>query len=103
MPVAIVTGASRGFGRAVATDLAKDGWKLVIDGRRPGALGQTEESLAALGGAVRAVVGDVTDPDHRPRWLPRPSSSGVWTSWSTTPANWVPVRCRTSIGFRSMS
>ena len=65
MPVAIITGASRGFGRAVATDLAKDGWKLVIDGRRPGPLGQTEESLIALGGAVRAVVGDVTDPDHR--------------------------------------
>ncbi len=65
MPVAIITGASRGFGRAVATDLAKDGWKLVLDGRRPGALGQTEESLAALGGAVRAVVGDVTDADHR--------------------------------------
>jgi len=65
MPVAIITGASRGFGRAVATDLAKDGWRLVIDGRRAGALGQTEETLAALGGEVRAIVGDVTDADHR--------------------------------------
>ena len=65
MPVAIITGASRGFGRAMATDLAKDGWKLVIDGRRAEDPGPDEEGLAALGGGVRAIVGDVTDPDHR--------------------------------------
>ncbi len=65
MPVAIVTGASQGFGRALATDLAKDGWELVIDGRRPGPLAEAAETLAALGTGVRSLAGDITDPSHR--------------------------------------
>jgi NAD(P)-dependent dehydrogenase (short-subunit alcohol dehydrogenase family) len=64
MPVAIVTGASLGFGRAVATDLAKDGWGLVIDGRRARPLTEIRQSLEALGGPVRAIAGDITDPGH---------------------------------------
>jgi NAD(P)-dependent dehydrogenase (short-subunit alcohol dehydrogenase family) len=65
MPVAVVTGASQGFGRAVATDLAKDGWSLVIDGRRARPLEEIGGSLEALGVPVRAIAGDVTDADHR--------------------------------------
>ena len=65
MPVAIVTGGSRGFGRAIATDLAKDGWNLVIDGRREAILVETAEELGALGAAVLPIAGDVTDPGHR--------------------------------------
>src|ERR1700683_2924968 len=65
MPVAIVTGGSRGFGRAIATDLAKDGWNLVIDGRREAILGETAEELGALGAAALPIAGDVTDPGHR--------------------------------------
>ena len=38
MRVGVITGASRGFGRAVAERLAADGWHLVIDGRDPEAL-----------------------------------------------------------------
>ncbi len=65
MPVAVVTGASRGFGRALATDLAKDGWGLIVDGRNAGSLGAATERLDGLGGPIRPIVGDVTDPDHR--------------------------------------
>jgi NAD(P)-dependent dehydrogenase (short-subunit alcohol dehydrogenase family) len=64
MSVAIVTGASRGFGRAVASDLAKDGWSLVIDGRREGPLDEVSRSLEALGVPVTSIAGDVTDPGH---------------------------------------
>ena len=65
MPVAIVTGASRGFGRALAADLAKSGWTLVIDGRGSGALEAVAQTLDDLGASVDAIVGDVTDPKHR--------------------------------------
>ena len=68
MSVAIVTGASRGLGEALATGLVRSGWSVVIDGRDPTAL----ESAAARIGArasegvrVVALAGDVTDEDHR--------------------------------------
>jgi NAD(P)-dependent dehydrogenase (short-subunit alcohol dehydrogenase family) len=60
--VAIITGASRGLGRALATGLAKQGWRLVIDGRDADALA---EARWAMPGEVVALSGDVTDPAHR--------------------------------------
>jgi NAD(P)-dependent dehydrogenase (short-subunit alcohol dehydrogenase family) len=65
MPIAIITGGSQGFGRALATDLAKDGWGLVIDGRRPELVARTADSLAGLGVPVKGIAGDVTDPEHQ--------------------------------------
>jgi NAD(P)-dependent dehydrogenase (short-subunit alcohol dehydrogenase family) len=63
MAVAIITGASRGLGLALARSLATDGWDLVVDGRDGEALAA---AVADLGpGRVRAVPGDVTDPVHR--------------------------------------
>lgn len=61
MPVAIITGASRGLGLALATGLAEAGWQLVVDGRDADALATAVTRI----GAARAVPGDVTDPDHR--------------------------------------
>jgi NAD(P)-dependent dehydrogenase (short-subunit alcohol dehydrogenase family) len=62
MSVAVVTGASMGLGRALATGLAGAGWRLVLDARGRDAL---EEVRAAIGDAAVAVPGDVTDPAHR--------------------------------------
>ncbi|MEY9847324.1 SDR family NAD(P)-dependent oxidoreductase [Streptacidiphilus sp. MAP5-3] len=61
MAVAIVTGASRGLGRALALALAERGWDVVADGRHAEALAE----LAAAHARIHAVAGDVTDPAHR--------------------------------------
>lgn len=57
-PTALVTGAGRGLGLALARALLSAGWLVVVDARRAGHL------AAALPGAV-VVPGDVTDPAHR--------------------------------------
>jgi NAD(P)-dependent dehydrogenase (short-subunit alcohol dehydrogenase family) len=59
-PTAIVTGGSKGLGRAMAAALVADGWRVVIDGRHARPL----DEAASATGAV-PVVGDVTDPAHR--------------------------------------
>lgn len=64
--VAIVTGASRGLGEALAEGLAREGWSLVIDARTPADLEAVRARLAGLTEVV-AVAGDVTDPEHRSR------------------------------------
>jgi len=64
MPVAIITGASRGLGLELARSLAADGWNLVIDARDPAALRVAAERLAPSG-FVRAIAGDVADAAHR--------------------------------------
>jgi NAD(P)-dependent dehydrogenase (short-subunit alcohol dehydrogenase family) len=64
MPTAIITGASRGLGRALARALIRDDWKLVIDARGAADLEAVARELGALGD-VTALPGDVSDPEHR--------------------------------------
>jgi NAD(P)-dependent dehydrogenase (short-subunit alcohol dehydrogenase family) len=68
MSVAVVTGASRGLGQALAEGLATEGWSLVIDGRDAAALAVAAarlEPLLAPGATLRALPGDITDEGHR--------------------------------------
>jgi NAD(P)-dependent dehydrogenase (short-subunit alcohol dehydrogenase family) len=64
MPTAIVTGASRGLGLALARALAERGWELVIDAREAGPLDAAATELALVTNVV-ALPGDVADPVHR--------------------------------------
>ena len=61
----MVTGASRGLGRALAAGLAREGYDLIIDARNAAALEAVAGQIRAAGGHVTAVAGDVTDPAHR--------------------------------------
>jgi len=61
---ALITGASRGLGLALARGLAARGWNLIIDGRDADRLRGVRDELAAAT-HVAALAGDVTDPAHR--------------------------------------
>jgi NAD(P)-dependent dehydrogenase (short-subunit alcohol dehydrogenase family) len=62
---ALITGASRGLGRALAERLAADGWSLVIDARDGPTLEVARAAVDAAGvGTVVALPGDVDDPVH---------------------------------------
>ena len=65
MSTALITGASRGLGRALAAGLGRAGFDLVIDARDAAALDAAAGALRASGVSVTAVPGDVTDPAHR--------------------------------------
>jgi len=65
MPVALITGASRGFGRALTIDLAKSGWDLVVDGRRQEPLDELGTEVEGLGVHVDRILGDIADEAHR--------------------------------------
>ena len=64
--VALITGASRGLGRAVAAALAGRGWAVIVDARDAAALEAASASFQGAA-AVVAVAGDVADPSHRER------------------------------------
>ena len=67
-PVALITGASQGLGRALADALGAQGWRLVIDARRADRLEAAAARVRAsaeVDADVVAVAGDVADPAHR--------------------------------------
>jgi NAD(P)-dependent dehydrogenase (short-subunit alcohol dehydrogenase family) len=62
--VALITGASRGLGLALARQLAADGFALIIDARGADDLERARAELARATN-VSAISGDVSDPKHR--------------------------------------
>jgi NAD(P)-dependent dehydrogenase (short-subunit alcohol dehydrogenase family) len=61
---ALITGASRGLGLALARALAEEGWTLIIDARGEDALERARAELSERTRVV-AIPGDVSDPEHR--------------------------------------
>ena len=61
---ALITGASRGLGLALARGLAARGWNLILTARDAGRLRTARDELAAVT-HVAAIAGDVADAEHR--------------------------------------
>jgi NAD(P)-dependent dehydrogenase (short-subunit alcohol dehydrogenase family) len=61
---AIVTGAGRGLGRAIARGFAREGASLVLTARSHDELAATAEELSASGAKVLVLPGDITDEAH---------------------------------------
>jgi NAD(P)-dependent dehydrogenase (short-subunit alcohol dehydrogenase family) len=64
MPLAIITGSSRGLGLALARGLAERGWALVLDARGGAELERAARELGTITEVV-ALPGDVADDWHR--------------------------------------
>lgn len=62
--VAIVTGGTRGIGRAISTRLANDGWDLLVTYQSDAeAASAAQADLRAFGGQVELLAADISTPD----------------------------------------
>lgn len=61
---ALITGASRGLGLALAEALARNGWRLIVNARGAGALDQAAAAFSRWTD-VTAIPGDIADAVHR--------------------------------------
>ncbi|MCB9684422.1 MAG: SDR family oxidoreductase [Alphaproteobacteria bacterium] len=82
----LVVGVGPSLGRAVASRLGRDGWRVVASGRREEHVRACVDGVLAAGGAAEALVGDVRDAD----WLARVHATGpidavVWVASAYAP------------------
>ena len=102
--VAIVTGAGRGFGRAIAMRYAGEGAAVTVTSRSAAELESAIEDIGRIGGRAIAVQGDVTNPEDVDRVVATTeqqlgpvsilvSNAGVpgpfGPVWSVNPEQWV--------------
>ena len=100
MPVALVTGASRGFGRALDPRPRRTRLALVVDARGRDLLAAAAPGSPAPAGVI-AVAGDVTDPGHRAELVAAAAGSAASTCWCNNAACSARARCRRCATTRS--
>lgn len=61
---ALVTGSSSGIGRQIALQLAESGAAVIVHGRNPERTQKTADEIAAVGGVVSTVTGDLMNQDE---------------------------------------
>lgn len=62
--IALVTGAGKNIGRAIALSLARDGATVVVNGRSDAAaIEAVAQEIRAMGGQAQAALADVSDPE----------------------------------------
>jgi 3-oxoacyl-[acyl-carrier protein] reductase len=59
--VALITGSSRGIGRAIAEMLAAEGCSIMLTGRDQSALDETARAIEAIGGTAKSRLGELRD------------------------------------------
>lgn len=67
--ICLVTGASRGIGRAIALRFAREGYDLVIGARKVESLAPVKADVEAVGAACEPVAADVSQPGHCARLI----------------------------------
>ncbi len=67
MPTAVITGGTRGLGRALVEQLAEEGWSVIFDGRNLASVEAAVRSVGADPKAARTVglAGDIAEAQHR--------------------------------------
>jgi NAD(P)-dependent dehydrogenase (short-subunit alcohol dehydrogenase family) len=99
--VAVVTGAGRGIGAAIARHLAASGARVVINGRHREPLEAVCADIAAAGGTAELVQGSVTDPGHMEALMHQAAGAGgvidvlvnnAGTPGPTTPLSELPLQ-----------
>jgi NADP-dependent 3-hydroxy acid dehydrogenase YdfG len=59
--VALITGSSQGIGKAIALELAKKGWVVVLNGRKQEKLEIVRSEIEKIGGTAHAIAADVSN------------------------------------------
>jgi NAD(P)-dependent dehydrogenase (short-subunit alcohol dehydrogenase family) len=85
--IALVTGASRGIGRAVALQLAREGAHVVALARTQGALEELDDEIRAIGGEATLAPCDLKDFDALDRL-----GLALFERWRTNPCMFANVR-----------
>jgi NAD(P)-dependent dehydrogenase (short-subunit alcohol dehydrogenase family) len=85
--IAVVTGASRGFGRAIAVEMARAGFDVVATMRDPAAGEGLEDEVGSGAGTITVMRLDVTEPET----ITLPEGLRVLVNNAGTEANYLPV------------